>query len=184
MNSNEHNTSCTVDLSSNNSLHRSVYSVSFNCIISSIAEDCSILGALLLSWGSLSSEPLCQSTELHIRGELFSYNDEQWLSNVGADRDGEYAAFSSAWTGGVLSDHQVAGGAACSTYAGTPCVPDQKSISILVCFTSTSPFCASASPSTGGRLNGLMTNFRLLTIKARSSPTPPFVPPLPPPPLS
>jgi len=54
-------------------------------------------------------------------------------------------------------------------------------MSTLVCLTpSPSPCCASVSPSTGGKLKGLMTNFRRLTVNARSSLSP-LLPPPPPP---
>lgn len=56
----------------------------------------------------------------------------------------------------------------------------QKSMSALVKLLSLSLLCASVSPSTGGKLNGLIVNRLLLTVKAKSL----FVSPLPPPPLS
>lgn len=40
------------------------------------ADNRSILGALILSWGPLSSELLAQSAKSHIRGKLSSYNDK------------------------------------------------------------------------------------------------------------
>ena len=52
-------------------------------------------------------------------------------------------------------------------------LPAQNSTSTFFGLPSPSPLCASVSPSTGGKLNGLITNLLLLTVNARSSPPPP-----------